>query len=380
MPIVRLRSFRQRSIEELKLESLAVILTDRCNFDCSYCYQNGGDQGLDLRTLVRAIDAFHPFFARECVVSFYGGEPLLAFDLIERAVEHLEGLPARRRRRIRFSLTTNGSLLDEEILDFLAAHEFSLVLSFDGLAQDISRKKGSFDSLRRTIPRILARPRIALETNSVFSAETVGYLAESVEYLIRLGVPKLDVNFAHTPPWTSAALRRLETEISRAGDFFLARYDRLQDIPWADFYQQPARAVHYCPAGKDRMALSAQGTLWGCAVFPHYRRDERGTSGCQEFCFGDIDSFMKDPHRVYAEKIASYAELRMDRFSTPERACLMCEEIERCWVCPLAAGLTSGEIGKIAATSCDRAGILRRGKRRFLETFGVRDRAGRPGT
>ncbi len=374
-----LRSFRQRSFEELKLESLAVILTDRCNFDCSYCYQDRGDQRLDLSTLVRTIDAFHPFFAPECVVSFTGGEPLLAFDLIERAVERLEGLPARRRRRVRYSLTTNGSLLDDKILDFLAAHEFSLVLSFDGLAQDISRRKGSFDALSRIIPGILARPRIALETNSVFSVETVGYLAESVEYLIRLGVPKLDVHFAHTPPWTPAALRRLEDEISRTRDFFLTRYHRLRDIPWADFYQEPGRAVHYCPAGRDRMALSAQGTLWGCAVFPHYRRDDPGPSGCREFCFGDVDSLMKDPHGIYAEKIASYAELRMDRFSTPERSCLMCEEIERCWICPLAAGLTSGEIGRIAAASCERAGILRRGKRRFLETFGDRNRPGRRG-
>ena len=376
-----LRSFRQRSFEELKLESLAVILTDRCNFDCSYCYQNRGDQRLDLSTLVRTIDAFRPFFAPECVVSFTGGEPLLAFDLIERAVGHLEGLPTRRRRGgIRYSLTTNGSLLDDKILDFLAAHEFSLVLSFDGLAQDISRKKGSFDSLSRVIPRILARPRIALETNSVFGAETVGVLAESVEYLICQGVPKLDVHFAHTPPWTSAALRRLENEISRAADFFLTRYDRLRDVPWADFYQEPDKAVHDCPAGRDRMALSAQGTVWGCAVFPHYRRNDPGPSGCRAFCFGDIDSFMKDAHRVYAEKIASYAELRMDRFSTPERSCLMCEEIERCWICPLAAGLTSGKIGRIAAVSCERAGILRRGKRRFLETFGDRNRPGRPGS
>jgi sulfatase maturation enzyme AslB (radical SAM superfamily) len=271
-------------------------------------------------------------------------------------------------------LTTNGSLLNDDILEFLAAHEFSAVLSFDGLAQDISRRKGSFDLLGTTIGRILTRPRISLETNSVFSAETVEYISGSVAHLVRLGIRKLDVNYTPSPPWTQAALRRLEDEISRVGDFFLSRYDCLQDIPWVDFYREPDKAVHYCPAGEDRMALSAQGTLWGCAIFPHYRSDGFGTSGCREFCFGDVDSFMKDPRGIYAKKMALYEGLRMDRFSTPERSCLMCAEIERCWVCPLAAGLASGEIGQIPVPSCERARILRKERRRFLEAFGDRNR------
>ena len=364
----------------MELESVSVIVTDQCNFECSYCYQKKGKERLDLPTLARTIDFFHPFFARECVLSFYGGEPLLAFDLIRRAVEHVKGLPTRHPHKIRFSLTTNGSLLSEEVLEFLAEHEFSLVLSFDGLAQDLSRKKGSFDPLASVIPRILAAPRISLETNSVFSSATVGYLSESVEYLVRLGVPKFDVNFAHAPPWTSAALLRLEEEIARVGDFFLSRYNDLRDVPWADFYQEMEKGVHHCPAGRDRMALSARGTLWGCVIFPHYLIEKYGAAGCQEYCFGDVESFIKNPRRIYDQTIAAYSDLRMDRFSTPDRSCLMCDEIEYCWICPLGAGLTTGKIGKIAAGSCQRARILRKGKRRFLEQLGDKTRRGHTGT
>ena len=361
----------------MELESFGVILTDRCNFRCSYCYQEKRNGSLNFPTLARTIDFFHPFFAQECILSFYGGEPLLAFDLIQRAVKHVDGLPTEQRRKIRFSLTTNGSLLNEEILEFLAEHEFSLVLSYDGLAQDFTRKKGSSDSLLPIIGRILNNPRISLETNSVFTSETIGYLSGSVESLVRLGVPKLDVNFGHVPPWTAAALLRLEKEIARVGEFFLSRYDDVRDIPWADFHQELRKALYHCPAGLDRMALSAQGTLWGCVVFPHYRRGKYGTAGCPEFCFGDVDSFIKNHRQIYAQKIALYSELRMDRFSTPERDCLMCDELEHCWLCPLAAGLTSGEIGKIAAESCQRARILRKGKRRFLDEFEHRSRLSR---
>jgi len=254
-------------------------------------------------------------------------------------------------------------------LEFLFQHEFSLLLSFDGLAQDISRNKGSFDFLVSVIPRILAKPRISLETNSVFSSETVGCLSESIKFLIQLGVKKLDVNFAHTPPWTPAAYLRLEDEIACVGEFFLSRYDELRDVPWEGFCKKRRKAVSYCPAGEDRMAVSAQGTLWGCAIFPHYLREKYGVSGYQKYCFGDIDTFIKNPQQIYAQKIAGYSDLRMDRFSTPERSCLMCDEVEQCWLCPLAASLTTGEIGKIAAASCQRSRILRKGKRRFLRRF-----------
>jgi MoaA/NifB/PqqE/SkfB family radical SAM enzyme len=324
--------------------------------------------------LFRALDVFHPYLAPDCVISFTGGEPLLAFGLLRRAVEHAQGLAAREGRQARFALTSNGSLLNDEILGFLERHEFSLVLSFDGLAQEVSRKKGSYDLLVSLIPRILARPRISLEVNSVFSPETVGCLSKSIELMVRMNVPRIDVHFAHAPPWTPEALLRLEEEIGRVGDFFLTRYDRLGDIPWADLRDEHPKAVHGCTAGVDRMAVSAQGTVWGCAIFPHYLKDKFGPSGCQDFCFGDIDAFAGNPGQIYAQKIAGYSDLRMDRFSTPEGPCLMCDEVEDCWICPLYAGLTTGKIGEIAPSICQRARILRKGKRRFLDQFERRDR------
>jgi sulfatase maturation enzyme AslB (radical SAM superfamily) len=351
------------------LSSLVVILTDQCNFNCAYCYQQKGKQRLEFSTLVKAIDFFHPFFAPECFINFFGGEPLLAYDMLRRAVEYLECLSAGRNIKIRYTLTTNGSLLNEHVLGFLDEHGISLTLSFDGLAQDLQRKKGTFDFLTSVIPQILARPRISLVTNSVFSSETVGYLSESVQSIIRLGVRKLHVNLAHKPPWTASSLLRLGEEIAHVGEFFLSRYEDLTDIPWPSFCEERDRAVSYCSAGLTEMTLSAQGILWGCAIFPHFFVEKNGTADYQKYCFGDVDSFIKDPQRIYAQKIANYFALRMDRFSTPDRSCLMCEEIEQCWVCPLAAALTTGEIGSIPGWNCQAAKILRKEKRLFLDRF-----------
>jgi sulfatase maturation enzyme AslB (radical SAM superfamily) len=283
-------------------------------------------------------------------------------------VEYVDRLPIGDLKR-RYHLTTNGSLLNENILDFLEEHDFSLMLSFDGLAQDISRKRGSFDVLVSLIPRILARSRISLETNSVFSPETVVYLSESVRYIIEMGVPKIDVHLAHESAWTCSSLFRLEKEIVRVGEYFESRYRRLQDVPWANFYDQPKKAVFCCTAGRNQMALSAQGTLWGCALFPHYFVEKKGTAEYRKYCFGDVDSFVKNPRRIYAQKIRNYNDLRMDRFSTPHQECLMCREIEQCRICPLAVAMATGEIGLIPEWNCRGGKMLRKKKRLLLGRF-----------
>lgn len=344
-------------------------MTDDCNYDCAYCYQKKRKRRLEVPILFRALDYFYPLFGLECCVSFYGGEPLLAFDELKLAVDHIDARSKKRPSRHQYCLTTNGSLLTDEILDFLEEHNFTIILSFDGLAQEHSRMKGSFDRLVSLIPRILARPGIHLETNSVFGSETVDTLLESIKFIVELGVRKLDVNFAHLPPWPDASLLRLDEEIARIRTYFESRYKRLQDIPWAYFYEELGPTVHYCSAGLSQMALSADGTIWGCFVFPHYFMDKEGTKEYENYSFGRVDSFAANPEKIYAQKIGQYSLLRMDRFSTPNRACLMCPEIESCWLCPLAAGFTTGEIGMIPASSCHAAKAIRRERRRLLAHF-----------
>jgi MoaA/NifB/PqqE/SkfB family radical SAM enzyme len=286
-----------------------------------------------------------------------------------RAVDHIDEVCAKRGVRTRYSLTTNGSLLDERVLDFLDGHGFTLALSFDGLAQDLQRKKGTFELLKSTVPRILARPGISLETNSVFNSANVAYLADSVEMLIRLGVPRLDVNLAHTPPWTAAAIFRLRSEIRKLGRIFLTRYRTLAEIPWPGIYEEQERGVRYCPAGRGRLALSAHGTLWGCPLFPQYFGKKTPAEDFSRFCFGDVRSFKKDARRIYSQKMANYADLRMDLFSAPGGPCRTCPDIEQCWVCPIAAAAASGTIGKISRWNCLGTRLLRKERRLFRDRF-----------
>ncbi|MFQ6037317.1 MAG: radical SAM protein, partial [Candidatus Aminicenantales bacterium] len=103
----------------MELSSLTLFVTNACNFDCVYCYQKKGRNTIEHRTLERALDFFLPFLTRYPHINFYGGEPLLAFDRIVQAVHYCESQANRSRRRFRYSITTNGSLVDDEVLGFL---------------------------------------------------------------------------------------------------------------------------------------------------------------------------------------------------------------------------------------------------------------------
>jgi len=324
---------------------------------------------LDSALLAKAIRFFQPFFARECFIDFYGGEPLLAFEEIKQTVGQIEGLSKKRRVKAHYSLTTNGSLLTDEILDFLEDHKFSVLLSFDGLAQDISRKKGSFDLLVAVIPKILERPRIFLETNSVFTSETIPYLSRSIEFIDQLGVCKFSVAFGHRRPWTSSSLLRQKKELALVRKYFRSRYQKTADVPWADLHEHFEKAIYCCPAGQDKMALAADGTLWGCFLFPQYFSGSKKFREAHKYCFGDVGTFIENHKEIYPRTMENYAALRMDNFSTPDRSCAMCDEIEECWICPLAAALISREIGRIPALVCGGAKMWRKERRRLQEQF-----------
>lgn len=124
-----------------KLRSLLLQVTQRCNFRCSYCiYSEDAQQGqrshankdLSWERAKQAIDFFyrHSIDSERVNIGFYGGEPLLAFERIQQIVSY-----SRKRflgKTLHFSMTSNGSLLNEETIRFLEANDVALMISFDG--------------------------------------------------------------------------------------------------------------------------------------------------------------------------------------------------------------------------------------------------------
>jgi sulfatase maturation enzyme AslB (radical SAM superfamily) len=217
--------------------NLTFIVTDDCNFNCAYCFQKKEKNTITNTTIKQAVDFFYPFFKKdaEIRIGFYGGEPLLAFQQIKHAVMLLLEKNITGDKNIKFSVTTNGSLLTDEMLEFFNHLHFTLLLSFDGLAQDKGRKKGTLDQMVRIMERIQGYPDITFEINSVFTPQTVNDLSESLRFILRHREPEITFNLNSMTGWTAPDLETLNKELKRLADFLVSLYRETGRIPVKNF-------------------------------------------------------------------------------------------------------------------------------------------------
>jgi len=347
----------------MEFSGFTFIVTEECNFSCSYCHQIKGKKRISLSTIEKALDFFFPFLSEECYINFYGGEPLLAFDRIKHAVSTIQEKNKRLKKHVQYSMTTNGSLINQDILRFLNEHKFLLLLSFDGLAQDVSKKSGSFERIVSIIRKTLKYPDIDLETNSVFTPATVRYLSRSIQFIGELGVPNIDLSLDKISPWDSSSLRQLEKELRILREFLLSSYEDTESIPLVDFRSRPKKDIFCCFAGKDRMAITPDGELWGCCLFPDFFKGKEQTTDYKKYCFGDLDSFVENHGTAYPEILSNFSTLRTDHFFTPKISCILCDDLEECGVCPLDTVFSGSITKKIPLWICEIKKIFRNEKR-----------------
>ena len=126
-----LKPLIDRCINQIVLE-----MTTACNFRCRYCHQANSDarkEGIMSWNIARkSIDYLfdHSKDAPAVDITFYGGEPVLCFNTIRLAVDYAE--ERFESKKINYSITTNGSLLSDTVIEFLYKHNFSVMISMDG--------------------------------------------------------------------------------------------------------------------------------------------------------------------------------------------------------------------------------------------------------
>jgi sulfatase maturation enzyme AslB (radical SAM superfamily) len=220
------------------LRSVTVILTAACNLRCAYCFQDRKQpRRMDWETLRRAVDLLLGSRRSDLRLWFSGGEPLLEFPQLRRAVRYAEATcpPAKS---VRFGLSTNGLLLDDDRADFLAAHRFDLQVSFDGLspAQDL-RAAGSFrvldarlGRLRRSHPTFFTQ---GLEVAMILTGANLAVLADSVEYFLEKGVRTVTIAPRATPDpdWSERSFVELRRQLGRVFEASLRFYRRTGRVP-----------------------------------------------------------------------------------------------------------------------------------------------------
>lgn len=158
---------------------LTLIITERCNLACSYCFcDRSRNEQMSATTAVRIIgEAALEKTDAQIGVLFFGGEPLLNFDCIRRAVEALEN--ETFAPRLHYKIVTNGTLFTPEIKQWLQAHHarVELAVSIDGDAETQEHHRGgSFARIDRQFLRELGR----VEIKMVVTPDTLDALADNI--------------------------------------------------------------------------------------------------------------------------------------------------------------------------------------------------------
>ena len=146
------------SIDGLKLNSLIFHLTNDCNLKCFYFFifeKENKEKKMTFNTAKKAIDFLLKKSPDEKTYSimFFGGEPLLEYKLMKDIVNYSKKIMDERGKKIYFTITTNGTIFNNEIISFLKENNFNILISLDG-PEDIHNKhriyknnKGSFSKI-----------------------------------------------------------------------------------------------------------------------------------------------------------------------------------------------------------------------------------------
>jgi len=373
-------------VEVEMLRALTLLLSHRCNLSCSYCYQRERSRPARMpwSTARAAIDLLLSGTSTRLAVELSGGEPALEPALLRRCVSYL-GSAAPPGTTVNCSLTTNGTVVDDDLLAFLADHDVRLDLSFDGVpaAQDL-RGAGTSPTLERLLerarrkhPEYFAR-RVVVRV--VVHPVTLPYLAASVRHLMDRLVPHVGLSPAigSGSGWGPECDTILRDQVSEIVADSLRHLDATGTVPVAFLgggaVAPPTRvAPPRCPAVSGRcVCVDASGRAWGCPLFASSLRrlPPLAASAAAIVAFGSIHD------RAIASRLAALPGRASDHplFSgrarrCGSRRCADCELSADCLICPAAIceQPPGVDLREVPESHCAFSRVTLDARRRFRE-------------
>ncbi|MCU0585617.1 MAG: radical SAM protein [Desulfobacterales bacterium] len=334
-----------------RIRSLTVILTTSCNLACSYCYQNAKkNQRMPWATMKAALDLLLASRSDPVQIVFLGGEPLIEFPMIRRAVEYVAKKDPPNKR-IQFRISTNGTLLTEPISAFLEAHSFELRISFDGAAQD-ARGAGTFAMLDRLLGQLREEREAFLRRNvtvcTTVNPATIARLPESVDYFLGKGVSNISIgaSLIPEPSWNVDRIDELDSLFGRVFESSLEHWRRTGQVPLLNFRggkADPTRATGDKPMCALPMGsiltVDVDGQAVGCPVLAgsYQRIDSTGLARrWAAMRMGSIhDPRFARRHAAFPEaaRQAGMFDHKQDKYSSYGR-CGDCRYVDECSLCP----------------------------------------------
>ncbi len=265
---------------------VSLILTHRCNLSCGYCYAGDHHRSdIDDKVLRRAVDLLFSDNPDRAQLSFFGGEPFLAFDAMRRATALAEGRAEEKGKPLVIQCTSNGSLIREEQLRFILDHDIRVTVSIDGVreAHDQNRPcaggKPSFDVVLAGLRRLIDAGA-KVDAMMVITPETASYAYLSANFLWTEGVRKVRANLALNETWSDADRAELREQLVSIGWELLARRMRGEDVSFRPF-EAGMREFHeraeITPSAREphaKVVVATTGNLYPCAPMVGEDRDD----------------------------------------------------------------------------------------------------------
>ena len=199
--------------ESFKGLSLTIAPTASCNFACSYCFQEHPKRFMSADDIERVCAHVDQHLPDDQVlgVTWFGGEPLAAFPVLQKLTKRLTKLCEARNANFRQSMITNGSLLNERIIDFIADqgnYDF-LQITLDGPAEIhdtrrvTSAGKGTFDKIIKNLVKAKGRLPITIRVN--IDRSNAEHVPDLIEKIGEVGLGhSVSIYFGHILPYTDA--------------------------------------------------------------------------------------------------------------------------------------------------------------------------------
>lgn len=265
--------------------TLTLCLTQDCNLRCGYCYAGRKERRTMSREVARAGIRFGLEQAAiqntnaappRLQLGFFGGEPLLEWDLLRWSHEEAVVQAAQAGVVLDFTVTTNLTLLDADKAHWLRDRRYFLGLSLDGneAMHDTWRVDAAGRGSHADCVRALAHLRgyDAAELICVVDPANLRHLADSVAWMAETFDWKIALNLNFAADWDEAALALLTHEYHRVGDVYLRRYRdghpvriNVLDGKIRTHLQHGYRDCDKCSMGERELAVAASGNLYPCA-------------------------------------------------------------------------------------------------------------------
>ncbi len=284
------------------VKALCLHIAHTCNLNCSYCFASQGKYHGDRAVMSfevgkRALDFLveNSGSRRNLEVDFFGGEPLMNFDVVKQLVAYAREIEKEKNKNFRFTLTTNGVLIDDDVIDFANREMSNVVLSLDGRREIHDRfrvdyaGKGSFDKIVPKFKKLVdARGGKNYYMRGTFTHANPDFL-EDIKVMLDLGFTELSMEPVVCAEGDPSELTREDMPI------VMEQYEKLAELMRERRREgRPFTFYHYmidltggpciykrisgCGSGTEYMAVTPWGDLYPCHQFV----------GDEKFRLGDI--------------------------------------------------------------------------------------------